>query len=111
MARITMVKKIKTDGSPCRKCDDVMRRLEKDGHWDAIDRVVVADERDPDTEGWSLAERHQVKVAPFFIVEEDGVERIYTVYFLLAREVLQQRVSERDELTELLDANPELDFI
>ncbi len=111
MARITMVKKIKADGSPCRKCDDVMQRLEQDGHWDAIDRVAVADERDPTSEGWSLASKHKVKAAPFFIVEENGEERVYTVYFLLAREVLQHRVDERDELTELLDANPELDFI
>lgn len=111
MAYITLVKKIKADGTPCRKCNDVMQRLEKDGHWHAIDRVVVADERDPGTEGWMLVAKHQVILAPFFVVEENGVERVYTVYFRLVHEVLQQRVTERDELTELLDANPELEFI
>ena len=108
---ITLVKKIRADGTPCRKCADVLDRLEKDGHLNSIDRVVVADERDPRSEGWALAARHQVTAAPFFIVEEDGVERIHSVYFRFLREVLQRRPRERDELRELLDANPELDFI
>ncbi len=111
MSRITLVKKIKADGAPCRKCADVLQRLERDGHLAAIDRVVVADERLPDGEGWALAARHGVASAPFFIVEENGAERVYTVYLHFVREVLNRRVRERDELAELLEANPELDFI
>lgn len=111
MASLTLVKKIKADGSPCRKCADVLARLEREGHMAAIDRVVVADERDPDSEGWALAARHQVATAPFFVVEDGGVETVYTVYLQFLREVLNKRVQERDELKELLTANPELDFI
>ncbi len=48
---ITFVKKIKADGNPCRKCAEVQSRLEKDGHIDKIDRTVIADERDTDSEG------------------------------------------------------------
>jgi hypothetical protein len=106
-----MVKKIKANGSPCRKCVEVMQRLEKGGHLEAIDRILIADERDPDSDGWTLARRHHVNAAPFFVVNDDGVDRVYTVYFRLVREVLQRQVNERDELAELLEANPELDFI
>ena len=34
--QITMVKKIKADGSPCNKCDQVTAKLEKEGHMDKI---------------------------------------------------------------------------
>lgn len=111
MRRITMVKKIGPDGSACRKCADVLRRLEAGGHLEQIDRVAIADERDPDSAGWALARRHGVTSAPFFVVFEGGAERVYTNYFQFAREVLQRPVRERDELAELLERNPELDFI
>ena len=53
--RITLVKKIKADGSPCRKCAEVVERLDKAQLLGRMDRVVVADERDPDSEGMQLA--------------------------------------------------------
>lgn len=109
--RVTLVKKIKADGSPCRKCAEVLRRLERDGHLAVIDRVVVADERVPDSEGWVLATRHRVTSAPFFIVQDSAGERVYTVYLRFVREVLDRRVREPEELAELLEAHPELDFI
>ena len=53
---ITLVKKIKADGSPCRKCAEVQERLEKDGLIDKIDQIIIADERDPESEGMQLAQ-------------------------------------------------------
>ena len=41
---ITFVKKIKTDGTPCRKCAEVQARLEKDNYIQKIDEIVIADE-------------------------------------------------------------------
>ena len=38
--KITLVKKIKADGSPCKKCEQVLSRLEKEGHLDRIDEIV-----------------------------------------------------------------------
>ena len=38
--QITMVKKIKADGSPCNKCDQVTAKLEKEGHMDKITKCV-----------------------------------------------------------------------
>lgn len=111
MTRITLVKKITADGSACRKCADVLGRIERDGVWDRIDRVVVADERDPASEGLRLAERYQVERAPFFVVERPGEPaQIYTVYMRLLKEVLQRPASERDEVAELMDT-AELDFV
>lgn len=87
--RLTMVKKIKQDGSPCRKCLDVEKRLNDSGFIDHIDHIAIADERDFNSEGMKLARLHQVDHAPFFIVE-DGPDstKIYTVYFQLVKEVL-----------------------
>ena len=87
---ITFVKKIKADGEPCRKCAEVEKRLTDAGLMARIDAVVIADERDPASPGMALATKHQVAVAPFFVVDDDGGdERVYTVYFQFLKEVLQ----------------------
>lgn len=87
--RITFVKKIAADGSPCRKCQDVESRLLASGVMSRIDRVAIADERDPTSAGWSLAARHGIERAPFFIVEDAaGKETVYTVYLQFIREVI-----------------------
>jgi hypothetical protein len=110
--RITLVKKIKADGTPCRKCAEVDERLEKAGLMGRIDRVVVADERDPESEGMRLAARHRVDWAPFFIVEgDDGASRIYTSFFRFLREVLGQEPRHEEETTEMMRQNPDLDFL
>lgn len=90
--KITLVKKIKADGSPCAKCADVENRLVKGDHMLSIDEVIVADERDPDSKGMQLARQYNVELAPFFIVESDsGQIEIYTVYFKFLKEVLQSK--------------------
>jgi hypothetical protein len=112
MTFVTLVKKIKSDGALCAKCADVLHRLERDGLMPAIDRVAIADERDPQSEGMVLARQHGVSRAPFFIVE-DATRRtqVYTVYFAFIKEVLQKRVDNRAALAELIDQNPDLNFI
>lgn len=56
---------------------------------DRIDHIAVADERDPESEGMQLANEHDVKLAPFFIVEDaDGETKIYTIYFQFLKEVI-----------------------
>lgn len=87
--KITLVKKILADGSPCKKCGDVLEKLETSGHMSKIDQVLVADERNPESEGMVIAKRHDVNRAPFFVVEKDGEDAaIYTVYFKFVKEVL-----------------------
>jgi len=109
--KITFVKKIKVDGSPCRKCAEVQSRLEKDGHIDKIDRTVIADERDNNSEGMQLAKQYEVDRAPFFIVENDDSDPlIYTVYFKLVNEILSGKTNEEDAARDILDSN-DLDFI
>ena len=109
--KITFVKKIKSDGSPCRKCVEVESRLEKDGYMQAINRTVIADERDKNSEGMKLAKAYQVNQAPFFIVEENAkTAEVYTVYFKLVNEVLNGSSNEADEAKDILDAN-NLDFL
>ncbi len=109
---ITLVKKILADGSPCRKCAEVQERLENEGLIDRIDHTVIADERDPESEGMLLAKKHDVDRAPFFIVEKDNSDvEIYTVYFKFINEVLNQTSNEKDAAKEILDDNPDLDFL
>ena len=113
--KITLVKKILADGSPCKKCGDVLKRLEDADQMKLINEVLIADERDPQSPGMLLADSLKVERAPFFVVEEDDKEtRAYTVYFKFVKEVLNQATSnadEVDELKDILDQNPDLDFL
>ncbi len=110
--KITFVKKILADGSPCKKCGDVIARLEESGQMKYIDTTLVADERDPVSAGMLLAAEHSVDRAPFFMVEnDDGSVKVYTVYFKFVKEVLDQKTEEKEELKEILDQNPDLDFL
>ena len=93
--RITLVKKILADGSPCAKCRDVEEKLEQNDQMHLIDRTLIADERDADSTGMQIARQYQVNRAPFFMVEEEGKEpEIYTVYFKFAKEVLQKLATQ-----------------
>lgn len=110
--KITLVKKILKDGSPCAKCADVMQKLEESGQIHQIDQVLDADERDPDSLGMEVARKYQVNRAPFFVVErEDQEPEIYTVYLKFVREVLDQKTRESEELKEVMKDNPDLDFL
>lgn len=110
--KITLVKKILADGSPCQKCADVLEKLESGGHLQYIDAIVTADERDPDSEGLAIAKQYEVDRAPFFVIEEDGKEPvIYTIYMKFLKEVLQQKTRESEELKEIMSNNQDLDFL
>jgi hypothetical protein len=107
---VTFVKKILADGRPCAKCADVEKRLEAGGHWGAIDRIVVADERDPHSEGMRLAATHGVTRAPFFVVEKEEKTIVYTVYLKFLKEQLHATsAAESDEA--VLRSHPELDLL
>ena len=88
--KITFVKKIKTDGSPCKKCVDVERRLIDNNQMDLIDDIVIADERDENSPGMLLASTHKIEQAPFFLVEnEQSDPAVYTIYFQFVKEILE----------------------
>lgn len=109
---IAFVKKIKVDGSPCRKCAEVEARLASAGLMPRIDRVVVADERDAQSEGMRLAAELGVDAAPFFVVHRgDGSRAVYTSYVKLLKEVLSVEPSESEEAVELLQKNKDIDFL
>lgn len=109
--KITFVKKILKDGSPCKKCGDVIGKLESSGHMARIDQIAIADERDPDSTGIALARKYAVDRAPFFIVEKDDADPVvYTVYMKFVKEILQQQTDEKDELKEIMD-DQDLDFL
>ena len=109
--KITMVKKIFGDGSPCKKCGEVEEKMRDAGQLEQLDKIVIADEADPESEGMQLAAQHSVDRAPFFIVERDGQAAvIYTVYFKFVKEVLNAKTSEDDELKEIMN-DVDLDFL
>ena len=87
--KILMVKKVLADGSPCKKCGEVLSKMEETNQLRFVDRIVIADESDPDSEGVHLAQQYDVNRAPFFLVEHDNGEvDVFTVYFKLVKEVL-----------------------
>ncbi len=109
---ITLVKKIMADGEPCRKCLEVEQRLIGEGLMNRIDHVIIADERDSNSEGMKKANQYKVDRAPFFIIEEGNTEpRIYTVYLQFVKEVLNKKTDEAAEAKEILENNNDLDFI
>jgi len=108
--KITFVKKILASGEPCGKCRDVEERLTAGDHWRAIDRVVVADERDPQSEGMRLATEFGVERAPFFVVETPSKTVTYTVFLKFVKDVLEA-ATQTDDAQLLLAANPELDLL
>lgn len=109
--KITFVKKILTNGEACQKCADVEERLKNSGQMEHIDEVVIADERDSESAGMKLARQFEVNRAPFFLVEEGDDTRVYTVYFKFAKEIFGNASSKSDEAQEILNDNPDLDFI
>jgi len=108
---IAFVKKLKLDGTPCRKCAEVEDRLQAAGLMARIDQVIIADERAPDSEGMRLAAELDVDAAPFFVVTANGARTVYTSYLRLLREVLEAPASEAEEAREVLEQNPDLDFL
>ena len=108
---ITMVKKVFADGSPCKKCGEIEEKMRAAGQLERIDRTVIADESNDQSEGMLLATEHVVDRAPFFIVERDGEPaKIYTVYFKFVKEVLNAKTSEEDEIAEIMN-DVDLDFL
>ena len=65
------------DGNPCRKCRQVEEQLKERGLWEKINRVVWAEENNPQSEGMILARKHEVEIAPFFIVIDGKKEHVY----------------------------------
>ncbi len=109
---IKLVQKIKVDGNSCRKSVKVLKDLEKLNLLNKIDKIIAADERQQsNSEGFDLARKHNVSSAPFFIVEDEGKTKIYTVYYRFMKDVFNIVVSEEDEISEMMAQNPELDYI
>ena len=108
---ITIVKKIRSDGSLCRKSAEVSEKLDQLNLSDRINTVVFADEREFSSPGLELARMHGVKAAPFFIVEQEEKTHVYTKYSRFLKEVLGHHTSESEEINEIMAQNPDLDFL
>ena len=89
---ITFVKKILADGTPCKKCREVSDRMDAEGILPHINHIVIADERDVQSEGMRLAHKHQVQRAPFFLVEEAGEITVFDVYFKFKKHLADRGV-------------------
>lgn len=93
---IIMVKKILEDGQECRKCQEVSQRLEVNNEMRFINKIIFADTRDTQSEGYQLANRYGLDIAPFFIVNNGEKETIYKTYLELKREVFQKEPDPED---------------
>ena len=111
---IIFVKKQFKNGETCKKCQNIEDRLIKSGHMKHISRTIIADESKPKSEGMQIIQKHNVKLAPFFVVHKDEKTTIYTTYFVFIKEVFGEdspSLSEADKAKATLDSNPDLDFI
>jgi phosphoadenosine phosphosulfate reductase len=85
---VTMVKKVLRDGSACNKCNQAEELFKRRGLWEKIDEVIWAREADPNCPGMALAAEKGVDCAPFFIVNDEQGEKVYTSAVELMREKL-----------------------
>lgn len=110
--KITLVKKIMENGEECKKCAEVTDRLKAGSELEFIDNIVFADMRDQDAEGNRLAEKYNVDIAPFFIVEESGSVIIYKTYMELKKKVLKKALDQADtDIEAKRIADDELDSV
>jgi hypothetical protein len=106
---VVLVKKRLANGHWCARCGHVHSRLEQDGLSGLIDRVVVAEERDPDGEGMRLAWQYGVRRAPFFIVRYGSGESEAFDAYMDFRQCFAALQSVRDARhEELVTAYPEV---
>lgn len=104
---ITMIKKLTPDGEQCRKCNDIEARLERDGLLDQIDTHIYMDLDDPNDPGTVYATKYDVKVAPFFVVQnldekrEVIDEEIFTVYLKMKKKVFDVAASKDEEAADV----------
>lgn len=94
--RVTMIKKELANGDPCKKCDQAVDLFKRRGVFHQIDEIKVAREADPESDGMLLAKKHNVALAPFFIVEEGGSETVYTSALELLRTRLNGATPKAD---------------
>ena len=84
--KATLVEKTGYDRYPCTKCTQVEELLHRDRLLRHVDRIVLADMRDPDSEGYQLARRYRVERAPLFLVEQDrGAVAVFDSYLEFKR--------------------------
>jgi hypothetical protein len=112
MKTITLVQKIKSNGELCAKSAQVVTDLIARGLRQDIHHLVTADERDPASEGYLLANKYQIDTAPFFIVvTDDGITHIYSTYSRFLKNVFDLKLAESDEIAEIMAQNPDMYFI
>lgn len=110
--KITMINKIKRNGQNCAKSARVLTNLEELGFINQIDQIIAADERDQSSEGFALARKYNIATAPFFIIDkDDGLSIVYSVYHRFLDDIFNYRISEKEEILEIMAQNPDLDFI
>jgi len=90
--KITMVKKNLPNNEPCHKCVAAIEVLKKRGHYDKIDREVMVEAGNPNSEGAELTRQHGMKRVPFFIVErDDGEVVVYKSVLRMIKELWAPR--------------------
>ena len=108
------IKKKKLDGSYCRKCADVEKRLVDNAYMPFFDQILVADESDTQSDGSILSEKYSVERAPFFLADIDGVTTVFTVYFKFVKAVFVDESKSGDSASDnedLLDSHPDLSLL
>ena len=96
--QITMVKKRTKDGNPCRKCSQAEQLLKDRNVWQYVHRVIWAEENDPSSEGYVIAERHNVTVAPFFLVRSNDGSELCVQNTLELLRLIQPRTSPTNQI-------------
>jgi 3-hydroxyisobutyrate dehydrogenase-like beta-hydroxyacid dehydrogenase len=112
MPQITLVKKVLADGKLCKKCIELIHKLEASENMKFINNTVIAVENDPDSEGMILAKKFAVDKAPFFIFEnKKGEAKTLLTYSDFIREALYQTPDRAEEVKDFFNNSSDMDFL
>ncbi len=81
--------------------------MQQRGYWDRIDEVVWAEEADAESPGMRLASQYGIETAPFFLVADEGQERIYTSALRFMQDCFQHAPSVVEQAEEQLRNQPD----
>ncbi len=94
---VIMVKKRLLNGEPCKKCAQAEEVLRRRGLWQRIDRVVIADEADPESEGMRMAHELKMETAPFFVLSDGaGPPKVFETVLALIKDGLSPAAAGAD---------------
>lgn len=110
---ITFVKKINEDGSVCKKCSDVFKKMEKNDILKHINSIETIDmtSNNPNQIGLVYSKKYNINYAPFFIARDGNNTKIYKFYTEFLNKELNIKTNKKQQIEDMFDKNYSNDLL